>query len=154
MPFPFVYVCDLLEKLERPFLRQVPLLPRDLRQYTLDLIMDFFKTFRDRLNLENTDDQAVLSMLQPENETDRVYGLDAESLELVLARVLNLSRHQYVELRIWKENPEYGDLSVCLHRVMGNMKNVSRICFSKFYGGFIPGMLVMMHSFTGYPCCI
>jgi hypothetical protein len=82
-----------------------------------------------------------------------VYGLNAESLELVLARVLNLSRNQYVELRRWEENPEYGDLSVCLHRIMGNMKNVSRTCFSKFYGRFIPGMLVMMHLSTGYPCC-
>jgi hypothetical protein len=126
MPFPFVYVCDLLEKLERPLLRQIPLLPSDLRRYTLDTIMDFFKTFRDRLNLENTDDQAVLSVLQPENETDRVYGLDADNLELVLARVLSLSRQQYLELRRWKQNPEEGDLAVCLHRIMGNMKNVSR----------------------------
>ena len=139
MPFPFVYVCDLVEKLERPLLRQVPLLPNDLRQYTLDLIMDFFKTFRDRLNLENTDDQAVLSMLQPENETDRVYGLDAESLEPVLARVLSLSRQEYVELQRWKENPEEGDLAVCLHRIMEKMKNVSRLDLNFDSRSFLEG---------------
>jgi hypothetical protein len=125
MPFPFVYLCDLLNDLERPYLRNTPLLPKDLTKYTKDKVIYWLRLHRDRLNAFSTDSQAVMSMLQPENQTDRVYGLDSGSLELVIARALCLPRQHYQELQKWKTEPLGGDLAACVNRVMENTKTVS-----------------------------
>jgi hypothetical protein len=125
MPFLFVYLCDLLNDLERPYLRATPLLPRDLEKYTKDKVIYWLGRHRDALNAFSTDSRAVMSMLQPETQTDRVYGLDPESLELVIARVLGLSRRHYQDLQRWQTEPLRGDLAACVNGVMENAKIVS-----------------------------
>ena len=125
MPFPFVYLCDLLNDLERPHISRYPLLPKDLENYTKDKVIRWLRLHRDRLNAFSTDSEAVMSMLQPENQTDREYGLDSGSLELVVARALGLPRQHYLDLQQWRSEPVKGDLGACVKRVVENMDNVS-----------------------------
>lgn len=125
MPFPFVYLCDLLNDLERPHVSRYPMLPKDLANYTKDKVIRWLRLHRDRLNAFSTDSEAVMSMLQPENQIDRVYGLDTGSLELVIARALSLPRQHYLALQQWRTDPVRGDLGACVKRAMENMENVS-----------------------------
>ena len=125
MPFPFVYLCDLLDDLERPHVSRYPMLPKDLANYTKDKVIRWLRLHRDRLNAFSTDSEAVMSMLQPEKQIDRVYGLDPGSLELVIARALSLPRQHYLALQQWRTDPVRGDLGACVKRAMENMESVS-----------------------------
>jgi hypothetical protein len=118
MPFPFVYLCDLLDDLERPHLRQVPLLAHHSRSHAKDTIVRWLKTHRYKLDDFNTDGRAVISMLRPEIQTERQYQLDSGRLELVIARTLQLSKEQYADLRKWQTEPLRGDLGTCVSRVL------------------------------------
>lgn len=121
MPFPFAYVCDILDKLERLFRRQVPLLHKDLNSKVNEEVTKWFKEHRSRLDAFNTDAEAVISMLRPEQTHDRIYGIDSENLELIISRGLRLSRHQCAELHRWKTS-DILDLAGCVQRVMDKIK--------------------------------
>jgi hypothetical protein len=125
MPFPFVYLCDLLDDLERPHLRQVPLLAKHSQLHTENTIVRWLKTHRYKLDNSNTDGAAVISMLRPEKQTERQYQLDPGTLELVIARSLQLSKEQYVELQKWQAESLRGGLGACVSRVMCNSQVVS-----------------------------
>jgi len=125
MPFPFVYLCDLLNDLELPHVSRYPMLPKDLANYTKDKVIRWLRLHRDRLNAFSTNSEAVMSMLQPEKQTDRVFGLDAFNLEPVIARALSLPRQHYLDLQQWKTEPVRGDLGACVKRVMEEMNIVS-----------------------------
>jgi hypothetical protein len=125
MPFPFVYLCDLLNDLERPHVSRYPMLPKDLADYTKDKVIRWLRLHRDRLNAFSTDSEAVMSMLQPEKQVDRVYSLDSHSLERVIARALALPRQHYLDLQQWKIESARGDLGACVKRVIENLDNVS-----------------------------
>src|SRR6266487_5307817 len=101
MPFLFVYLCDLLDELERPYLQICLPLPRILESHRKKTILEWIYRHRRSLDLHDTDDAAVMSMLRPEKMTDRIYGLDAERLELLIARTLCLSTEEYVKLQKW-----------------------------------------------------
>lgn len=125
MPFLFVYVCDLLEKLEIPFLREVGFLPGPLREYLRKHVSHWFTQHCSRLDAFSTDAQAVLSMLKPHNQVDRVYGIDPGKLELVIARALSLSKLQYLELQKWRSDPLGRDLAFFVQQVMKAINSVS-----------------------------
>ncbi len=125
MPFPFVYVCDLLQELERLFTRDVPLLPGHHREELREKTSRWFRRHYRRLDEQGTDFRAVLSMFQPQNMTDRVYGVDASRLESIIARALNLTQAQYFSLQKWRSEPINGDLAVRVCQVMENMQGVS-----------------------------
>jgi hypothetical protein len=125
MPFLFVYVCDLLDKLERPRLRDVPLLPAHLDSYTKKTAIEWFQHHKNNLNAFGTNTGAVISMLRPENTADREYGIDAETLELLIARTLKLSRQAYAKLQRWQRQPQLCDLGLCVSEVIGTVKGVS-----------------------------
>ena len=124
MPFPFVYVCDLLEDLAHLIHRDLPLLPKDVHHQTTETTLRWLKLHRSRLDAAATDDDAVILTLQPEKRTDRVYGLDAFALEQVVARVLNLPKQHHLDLQTWRHDPAKGDLAACVERVMENMAAV------------------------------
>jgi hypothetical protein len=88
-------------------------------------VIHWLRQHRNALNAFSTDSKAVMSMLQPEHQTDRVYGLDSGTLELVIARVLGLPRQHYQDLQRWQTEPLRGDLAACVNRVMENTKTVS-----------------------------
>lgn len=125
MPFLFVYVCDLLDELERPHLQDVPLLPPVLKARTMELVMRWLKRHKKDLGDFNTCSHAAISMLRPDFRTDHDYDLDAESLELVIARVLRLSREDYVKLHRWQTHPHLCDLGSCVETVRGGLSGVS-----------------------------
>jgi hypothetical protein len=126
MPFPFVYVCDLLEDLAHLSNRIVPLLPTDLAYRTTEITLRWLKRHRNLLDASSTDDDCVILTLQPEKRTDRAYGLDALALEQVVARVLNLPKQHYQDLQSWRHEPAQGDLASCVERVVDNMAVVSK----------------------------
>lgn len=128
MPFPFVYVCDLLEDLEHLSRRDTPLLPKDLDYRTTEITLRWLKHHRNLLDATSTDDDAVILTFQPEKRVDRVYGLDTLALEQVIARVLNLPKQHYQDLKQWRHEPPSGDLASCVERVMENMATV-RACY-------------------------
>lgn len=120
MPFLYVYVCDLLEQLAGLVYRDCPLLV-GLKEKTNQFAIDWFRQHKGSLNEGGVDDQAVLASFMPEKRTDRDYGLDAERLEQLIARVLNLPRDLHCDLRLWRNGLAYGDLAACVERVMDKM---------------------------------
>jgi hypothetical protein len=124
MPFPFVYVCDLLEDLACLVARDLPLLPKDLDHKTTETTIRWFKLHRSRLDAAATDDDAVLLTLTPDRRSDRIYGLDSLGLEQVVARVLNLPKRHHQDLQRWRCEPAKGDLAACVERVMENLTAV------------------------------
>jgi hypothetical protein len=115
-------VCDILDSLERLFRRQVPLLYKDLNSRVNEEVTKWFREHRDRLDAFNTSANVVMSVLRPEQQNDRVYGIDSESLELIVSRALKLSRQQFEELQRWKTS-EILDLAGCVQRIMDKTKN-------------------------------
>jgi hypothetical protein len=109
------------------------MLPEDLANYTSyeDKVISWLRLHRDRPNAFSTDSEAVISMLQPEKQTDRVFGLDSWNLEPVIARTLSLPRQHYLDLQQWKGEPAKGDRGACVKRIMENMDIVS--CYDPLY---------------------
>lgn len=126
MPFRFVYVCDLLQELENPFVRDVPRLPGHLREHLRSRISKWFTQHRGQLDEFRTDAGAVLSMLRPQAVKNRVYGIDPGRLELIIARALSLTKAQYAELQKWRTEPAHGDLAVRVRTVMEKLDGVGK----------------------------
>ncbi|KAK0124038.1 hypothetical protein ONS95_009024 [Cadophora gregata] len=122
MPFPFVYLCDLLDKLEGIHVREVAYLPKDRRSLTKDALMSWFRMHRWRINAQDTDGNAVLMMLRPERQTDREYGLEAY-MEQILARIFKMPTEMYQRLKSWRDDAQnHGDLGSRLCKVLQDMK--------------------------------
>ncbi|KAG9236543.1 hypothetical protein BJ875DRAFT_371891 [Amylocarpus encephaloides] len=127
MPFNFSYVCDLLDTLEKPYLRDAPYLPDHLRQYTQKETLKWFKRHKDRLNDNTTHHDAVMGMLRPESWSDRTYGWKPDTLEPLIARFLRLTRVQRAALNRWKTEPHTGDLGAQVGRIMNIMKEAQTV---------------------------
>lgn len=112
--FPFVHICDLLEKLQAIKFHDPPYLLKDLDSRTSEAITTWFRAHRKKIIDANG--EALLSTLLPERRTDRVFGLKEKNLEKVLARILALPNSRRVDLQRWRE-PGAGDLADCLERV-------------------------------------
>jgi hypothetical protein len=125
MPFKFVWLCDLLQKLESPYLRGTLVLPGPVKEFTQKEIIRWFQSHRKKLNEFEVGSRAVAMMLRPEAWTDRDFGLDADGLEHLLARVLSVTKLQLAELSKWRTETWNCDLAVCVERVMGAAKRVS-----------------------------
>ncbi|KAL2062635.1 hypothetical protein VTL71DRAFT_5707 [Oculimacula yallundae] len=122
MPFPFVYLCDLLDRIEELCVRDVPLLRRDRLSRTKDSIIAWMRTHSWRMNAQDTDSSAVLMMLKPERQTDREYGVE-ECLEQILARIFKMPTPMYERLRRWRDEAHnQGDLGLRLCQVLQEMK--------------------------------
>ena len=124
--FPFVYVCNLLDRLDDLVYRQSIILPTFLKKKKNTVVVHWFGSHclaLDNLSREKADN--VLAMLQPaESRKGYVYGFDAGSLEQVIARALNLEREHLPELQQWrKETQSSGpkgrcDLGYCVEQLM------------------------------------
>ncbi|KAH7323938.1 hypothetical protein BKA65DRAFT_567912 [Rhexocercosporidium sp. MPI-PUGE-AT-0058] len=121
MPFPFVYVCDLLDKLESICVREVPLLRKDRVAQTKETLVYWFVTHRWRINAQDTHSKAVLMILKPERQTDREYGVE-KYLEQILARIFKMPTPMYEKLRRWRDDAHnHGDLGSRLCQIMQEM---------------------------------
>ncbi|EME43288.1 hypothetical protein DOTSEDRAFT_100177, partial [Dothistroma septosporum NZE10] len=118
MPFPFIEICTLLNNLEKVETHDPPLIPQVRYTKARGLIETWFKSHRRKIIELSEDGQtALLSALLPEWRTDRVYGVQTQSLYRMLSRTLGLGTARLRDLQAYKQ-PGFGDLPACLERVL------------------------------------
>lgn len=128
MPFLFVYLCDLLETLESPHLGDFPVLPNELERHNHTATRKWFWQHEKSIGEFGTNSDAVMSMLRPERLLGREYGLNAQSLQQVVARILRLGKEDCKKLQRWQSwngQRHLCDLGTCVNEVIGNLKGVS-----------------------------
>ncbi|KAK3679866.1 hypothetical protein LTR78_000242 [Recurvomyces mirabilis] len=126
MPFPLPAFALLFSRLEEIETRQPPLLPREKAEALNIETQKWFKSHHRAINeLDVPGSVALLSALLPERRTDRVYGIQAQSLCRILCRSLGLTSSRSKELQVYKQ-PGYGDLGACLERVLKAGGSVAR----------------------------
>ncbi|RFU81247.1 hypothetical protein TARUN_994 [Trichoderma arundinaceum] len=109
MPLPFSLVCDLLEESYA--------LATTRKPYNQALVA-WCDRYRSRINAPDNNLAALLSTLLPEKRTDRVYCIQANSLERIIGRGLMLGSSRLKELAIYKQ-PGLGlDLADCVERIL------------------------------------
>ncbi|KAI8268469.1 DNA ligase 4 [Colletotrichum sp. SAR11_239] len=109
MPFPFLLVCDLLEQAHR----QCKSDPTKVNER----VTNWFKQHRHRIDDSGNSASAVFSTLLPEKRTDRVYGIQADTLCGIVGRVLGLGQSRVKEMKRFKE-PGLGlDLADCIENI-------------------------------------
>ncbi|KAF3025834.1 hypothetical protein E8E14_014708 [Neopestalotiopsis sp. 37M] len=109
MPFPFRYICDLLQTLHdetRPKKRQ-----KDSQK---GLVEEWFIKHRKLLDAPSTDGAAVLSTLLPGNRPDRVYGIQpnpkqieeitVEEIDATLRHIASGCKFSSNEVRAARDN--------------------------------------------------
>lgn len=121
MPFSFTYVCDLLDQLEKLVNRSPPLLRKDLQERANAKTIEWLKRHRSRLNAQNVDDKAVMEIFWPQRRTGRNYGLDARTLEQIIARILNLPKRHTETLQSWRREGARSKLPLCVEKVLDNV---------------------------------
>ena len=114
MGFPFAWVCDLLEDLEK--LASAPLLPNILKRQINDKTVQWLRNHCRRLNAHDTDADIVIQMFKP--ETYKYHGLATRDLEQIIARALSLPRKHIKTLQEWRQEPPKGDLALCVEKVL------------------------------------
>ncbi|KAJ4863964.1 ATP dependent DNA ligase domain-containing protein [Trichoderma breve] len=109
MPFPFSHVCDLLE---------ASYVLAKARKSSTSALIAWCSQHRNLIDAPDTNLAALLSTLLPEKRTDRVYCIQANSLERVIGRGLMLGSSRLKELSVYKQ-PGLGlDLADCVERIL------------------------------------
>ncbi|KAI1462370.1 hypothetical protein F4805DRAFT_410367 [Annulohypoxylon moriforme] len=120
MPFPFRYVCDLLQQLGDESRQD-----ENKKLSTKAIIETWFRTHRPHLNAPENHACAILSTLLPERRTDRVYFIQTQRLEGIFARALILGNSRVLELRRYN-TPGLGvDLADCIEGILERTPNLS-----------------------------
>lgn len=117
MTFTFNAVCSLLQSIENITARRPRLTPPEEKSSTRQIISNWFRCHRHRLDDLDTNGGAVLSALFPHRRKDRVYGLQAPLLAKKLAKLLNFNHGQKALFDGWKTG-NHGDLGVYAERAM------------------------------------
>ncbi|KAI1131176.1 hypothetical protein F5Y10DRAFT_79048 [Nemania abortiva] len=118
MPFPYRYICDLLQQLDDE-LRKSP-----QRQTASDVIVkSWFQQHRSLINASGNDACAILSTLLPERRTDRVYNIQAPKLQSIFGKSLNLGASRVLELRRWNHPGSGVDLADCIETILRQTPN-------------------------------
>ena len=113
MPFPYRFVCDLLQQLEEEARstskEKTPNRP---------IIERWFHEHRVRLDAPTVNGCAVISALLPERRTDRVYGIQVPRLESIVGQALILGSSRVKELRRYKTPGQGVDLGDCVESIL------------------------------------
>lgn len=109
MPLPFTLVCDLLDECHRLCLARRP---------NKEAVVDWFARHRGRIDAHDTNLSALLSTLLPEKRTDRVYCIQAASLEKIVGRALILGASRIPKLARYKQPGLDLDLADCVERIL------------------------------------
>ncbi|KAI3321911.1 hypothetical protein HD806DRAFT_523828 [Xylariaceae sp. AK1471] len=118
MPFPYRYICDLLQQLDD----EVHKSPG--KQTPSDtIIKSWFQQHRSLFNAPGNDPCTILSTLLPERRTDRVYNIQAPRLQSIFGKALLLGASRVLELRRWAEPGSGIDLAVCVEGVLRRTPN-------------------------------
>ncbi|CAK7268586.1 hypothetical protein SEPCBS119000_003136 [Sporothrix epigloea] len=142
MPFSFDHVCNLFQQIE-----DLPPARRNQPGVVKQLIYAWFAAHRtaveEMVNGTDTDTEsattsppaaaassavALLSTLLPDRRTDRVYGLQARSLQRTLVRALGLGHSRISELSRWMQPCRDGtdgpvDLADCVEAILHRTPN-------------------------------
>ncbi|KAI1821996.1 hypothetical protein F4861DRAFT_424884 [Xylaria intraflava] len=118
MPFPYRYICDLLQQLDD----EVQKAPE--KQTAPDTIINsWFGHHRSLINAPGTNVCAVLSALLPEKRTDRVYSIQAPRLQGIFGKALRLGTSRVSELRRWSKPGSGIDLGDCVEDILRRTPN-------------------------------
>ncbi|RYP24484.1 hypothetical protein DL765_000504 [Monosporascus sp. GIB2] len=118
MPFPFTYVCDLLQQLDDELHST-----KTQKATSKTIVAGWFKEHRSRLASVDNDAGAILSALLPERRTDRVYCIQATRLHSIIGHALGLGYSRVLELRR-HETPGSGvDLGDCVESILKSTPN-------------------------------
>ncbi|KAI0016051.1 hypothetical protein F4780DRAFT_715191 [Xylariomycetidae sp. FL0641] len=121
MPFPYRYICDLLQDLDDESHKDA-----DTQTPASTLIQHWFRKHRSLLDVAENDAGAILSTLLPERRTDRVYGIQTRRLESIFGKAQLLGSSRVQELRLYTK-PGHGlDLGDCVERVLRRSPNPSQ----------------------------
>lgn len=140
MPLLFSHVCDLLEQSYK--LCQA-------RKSNAATVADWFRRHRTRIDAHDTGLAALLSTLLPEKRTDRVYCIQASTLEKIIGRGLMLGASRMIELASYKRPGTGLDLADCVERIL--FISV-RFCLCKGLCGTLFWALPLMSSLVAEPC--
>ncbi|KAL1841446.1 hypothetical protein VTJ49DRAFT_7061 [Mycothermus thermophilus] len=117
MPFPFAYVCDLLERLDQNRTARSGL------RSNANIVRDWFQGHQASLLRQDNLSGPLLSVLLPEKRTDRVYCLREKRLQTIIGRALGLGRSRLSELSRWTNPDARVDLADCVELVLKETPN-------------------------------
>ena len=113
MSFPFFLICDLLEQAHRHSTGP------NRRGPNADIVAKWFAKNRTEIDTAKTRDaSALLSTLLPEKRTDRVYGIQAATLQNIIGRSLGLGATRVGRLTEYKRAGSGKDLADCVESLV------------------------------------
>ncbi|KAI1776346.1 hypothetical protein F4818DRAFT_378038 [Hypoxylon cercidicola] len=118
MPFPYRYICDLLQQLEGESRKE-----ESKQTPSKTIIETWFREHRSRLDAPENDASAILSTLLPERRTDRVYYVQVQRLEGIVGRALLLGSSRMQELRRYQVPALGVDIADCIESILERTPN-------------------------------
>ncbi|PCD19527.1 hypothetical protein FGRA07_05276 [Fusarium graminearum] len=109
MPLPFSSICELLDQCYTLSLT---------RKSCASIVIDWFDRHRNYVDAHDTSLSALLSTLLPDKRTDRVYCIQAPSLERIIGRACLLGASRIAELARYRQPGSGVDLADCVHRIL------------------------------------
>ncbi|CAG7554416.1 unnamed protein product [Fusarium equiseti] len=109
MPLPFFLVCELLDQCYNHFID---------KKSCYGVITKWFARHRSYVDAHDTSLSALLSTLLPDKRTDRVYCIQAPSLERIIGRACLLGASRIAELAQYRQLGSGVDLADCVHRIL------------------------------------
>ncbi|KAM3510974.1 hypothetical protein MY11210_005373 [Beauveria gryllotalpidicola] len=122
MPFPFSAVCNLLEQSYR-LCQSRKSNNNNNAAAAAAVVHAWFRRHRAAVDAHDADMAALLSTLLPEKRTDRVYCIQAPTLERVIGRALMLGSSRMLELATYKRPGAGVDLAECVERILSVTPN-------------------------------
>ncbi|KAI1072833.1 hypothetical protein LB507_002954 [Fusarium sp. FIESC RH6] len=109
MPLPFFLVCELLDQCYNLSVN---------KKSCCGVITKWFARHRGYVDAHDTSLSALLSTLLPDKRTDRVYCIQAPSLERIIGRACLLGASRIAELAQYRQPGSGVDLADCVHRIL------------------------------------
>ncbi|KAF0638432.1 hypothetical protein FPSE5266_02778 [Fusarium pseudograminearum] len=109
MPLSFSSICELLDQCYNLSLA---------RKSCASIVVDWFDRHRSYVDAHDTSLSALLSTLLPDKRTDRVYCIQAPSLERIIGRACLLGASRIAELARYRQPGSGVDLADCVHRIL------------------------------------
>jgi len=113
MPFPYEFICDLLQQLYDETCK-----PSGKQTRQELIIASWFQKHRTLIDAPGTDPSTIISTLLPERRTDRVYNIQAPRLQSIFGKALLLGASRVSELRRWTESGSGVDLADCVECIL------------------------------------
>ncbi|KAH8593396.1 hypothetical protein B0O99DRAFT_627094 [Bisporella sp. PMI_857] len=132
-PFPFIFVCNLLDRLDDIEHREEWLLRSVARRKKNVAVVEWFGhncALLDNLDKFQNGAESVLAMLHPADRmSGYTYGFDVETLERVIARAFNVDRKYLLQLQEWRSGSHRRcDLGSCVESLMKKRLAQFRLC--------------------------